>query len=96
MLVEENVGERYWEGHTNCSTFGDSSKTTESAILSKIDVNDPTPCSQAFPSSPHAGGVFGYCMADGSSGFASGTISKLTLQALSTSNGSDTIGDDRP
>ena len=96
MLVEENVGENYWEGHRNVSTFGDLNKTTEASILSKIDVNDKTPCSQAFPSSSHAGGVFGYCMADGSSGFASGTISKLTLQALSTANKGDTIGDDRP
>ena len=96
MIVEENVNENYWEGHTNASTFGDSSKTTEAAILSKIDVNDQTPCSQAFPSSPHAGAVAGYCLADGSSGFLSGTISKLTLQALTTANNGDAVGDDRP
>ena len=96
MIVEENVNENYWEGHTNASTFGDSSKTTEGAILSKIDVNDQTPCSQAFPSSPHAGAVAGYCLADGSSGFLSGTISKLTLQALTTANNGDAVGDDRP
>ena len=96
MIVEENVNENYWEGHTNASTFGDSAKTTEGAILSKIDVNDQTPCSQAFPSSPHAGAVAGYCLADGSSGFLSGTISKLTLQALTTANGGDAVGDDRP
>ncbi len=96
MIVEENVNENYWEGHTNASTFGDSAKTTEGAILSKIDVNDQTPCSQAFPSSPHAGAVAGYCLADGSSGFMNGSISKLTLQALTTANGRDTIKDDRP
>ncbi|HAU48935.1 MAG TPA: hypothetical protein DCW57_07650 [Planctomycetaceae bacterium] len=96
MIVEENVNENYWEGHTNASTFGDSAKTTEGAILSKIDVNDQSPCSQAFPSSPHAGAVAGYCLADGSSGFLSGTISKLTLQALTTANGGDAVGDDRP
>ena len=100
MIVEENSPEKYWEGQTNVSTFGDASKTTEASILSKIDVNDTSPCSQAFPSSPHAGGVAGYCSADGSSGFMSGSISKLTLQALSTSSGGtgagNTIGDDRP
>ena len=31
----------------------------------------PGTVSQAFPSSPHAGGVNGYCLADGSSGFMS-------------------------
>ena len=96
MIVEENVNENYWEGHTNASTFGDSAKTTEASILSKIDMNDSSPCSQAFPSSPHAGAVAGYCLADGSSGFLSGTISKLTLQALTTANGGDAVGDDRP
>ena len=96
MIVEENAVEKYWEGHSNCSTFGDSAKTAEGAILSKIDVNDQSPCSQAFPSPPHAGAVAGYCLADGSSGFLSGTISKLTLQALTTANGGDAVGDDRP
>jgi prepilin-type N-terminal cleavage/methylation domain-containing protein len=96
MIVEENVPESFWEGHSNCSTFGNATGATEASILSKIDVNDKTPCSQAFPSSPHAGGVSGFCSADGSSGFMSGSISKLTLRALTTANGSDTIGDDRP
>ena len=86
MIVEENFNENYWEGH-KC-----------------IDVRSATGAqwtysrgvSQAFPSSPHAGGVNGYCLADGSSGFMSNTISKDTLRALATCNSGDTIGDDRP
>ena len=88
MIVEENFNENYWEGHSNASTHGLATGASVSPI--------PGTVSQAFPSSPHAGGVNGYCSADGSSGFMSGTISKLTLQALTTSNSGDTIGDDRP
>jgi len=47
-------------------------------------------------SSPHAGGVHGYGLADGSSGFLSETIRAATLAAMCTRNGGDTIGDDRP
>ena len=88
MIVEENFNENYWEGHTNVSTFGLATGASVSPI--------PGTVSQAFPSSPHAGGVNGYCLADGSSGFLSNTISTATLRALSTANSGDTIGDDRP
>ena len=88
MIVEENFNENYWEGHANASTHGLATGTSVSPI--------PGTASQAFPSSPHAGGVNGYCLADGSSGFLSNTISTATLRALSTANSGDTIGDDRP
>ena len=88
MIVEENFNENYWEGHSNASTHGLPAGTSVSPI--------PGTASQAFPSSPLAGGVNGYCLADGSSGFLSNTISTATLRALSTANGGDTIGDDRP
>ena len=88
MIVEENFNENYWEGHSNASTHGLATGTSVSPI--------PGLASQAFPSSPHAGGVNGYCLADGSSGFLSNTISTATLRALSTCNSGDTIGDDRP
>jgi len=88
MIVEENFNENYWEGHSNASTHGLATGTSVSPI--------PGTASQGFPSSPHAGGVNGYCLADGSSGFLSNTISTATLRALSTANGGDTIGDDRP
>ena len=88
MIVEENYNENYWEGHSNASTHGLATGTSVSPI--------PGTASQAFPSSPHAGGVNGYCLADGSSGFLSNTISTATLRALSTANSGDTIGDDRP
>ena len=88
MIVEENFNENYWEGHSNASTHGLATGASVSPI--------PGTASQAFPSSPHAGGVNGYCLADGSSGFLSNTISTATLRALSTANGGDTIGDDRP
>ena len=90
MIVEENFNENYWEGHKNASTFGLVTKTA--TPVSPI----PGTASQAFPSSPHAGGVNGYCSVDGSSGFMSNTISPATLRALATANNSDTIGDDRP
>ncbi len=88
MIVEENFNENYWEGQSNCSTFGLATGASAGPI--------PGTVSQAFPSSPHAGGVNGYCLADGSSGFMSNTISKATLRALATANSGDTIGDDRP
>ena len=88
MIVEENFNENYWEGHSNASTFGLATGASVSPI--------PGTASQGFPSSPHAGGVNGYCLADGSSGFLSNTISTATLRALSTCNSGDTIGDDRP
>ena len=88
MIVEENFNENYWEGHANASTHGLATGVSLSPI--------PGTASQGFPSSPHAGGVNGYCLADGSSGFLSNTISTATLRALSTANGGDTIGDDRP
>ena len=88
MIVEENFNENYWEGQSNCSTFGLATGASAGPI--------PGTVSQAFPSSPHAGGVNGYGMADRSSGFMSNTISKATLRALATANSGDTIGDDRP
>ena len=88
MIVEENFNENFWEGHSNASTFGLATGNSVSPI--------PGTASQQFPSSPHAGGVNGYCSADGSSGFMSNTISQATLRALATANSSDTIGDDRP
>ncbi len=88
MIVEENFNENYWEGHSNASTFGLATGASAGPI--------PGTVSQAFPSSPHAGGVNGYCLADGSSGFMSNTISKATLRAMATANSGDTIGDDRP
>ena len=88
MIVEENFNENYWEGHSNASTHGLATGASVSPI--------PGTASQGFPSSPHAGGVNGYCLADGSSGFLSNTISTATLRALSTANSGDTIGDDRP
>ena len=88
MIVEENFNENYWEGHTNVSTFGLATGASVSPI--------PGTVSQGFPSSPHAGGVNGYCLADGSTGFLSNTISKATLRALSTADAGDTIGNDRP
>ena len=88
MIVEENFNENYWEGHSNASTFGLATGASVGPI--------PGTVSQAFPSSPHAGGVNGYCLADGSSGFLSNTISTATLRALATANSGDTIGDDRP
>ena len=88
MIVEENFNENYWEGQSNCSTFGLATGASAGPI--------PGTVSQAFPSSPHAGGVNGYCLADGSSGFMSNTISQATLRALATANSGDTIGDDRP
>ena len=89
MIVEENFNENYWEGHSNASTFGPATGNTINSLI-------PGVASQSFPSSPHAGGVNGYCLADGSSGFMSNTISKATLRALATANSGDTIGDDRP
>ena len=89
MIVEENYNENFWEGHSNGSTYG---LTGAGTAVSPI----PGRASQQFPSSPHAGGVSGYASCDGSSGFMSATISPATLQALATSNNSDTIGDDRP
>ena len=47
-------------------------------------------------SSPHAGGVHGYGLADGSSGFLSENMQGTTLAALCTRNTGDTIADDRP
>ena len=88
MIVEENFNENYWEGQSNASTFGLATGASAGPI--------PGTVSQAFPSSPHAGGVNGYCLADGSSGFMSNTISKATLRAMATANSGDTIGDDRP
>ena len=88
MIVEENFNENYWEGHSNASTHGLATGTSVSPI--------PGTASQGFPSSPHAGGVNGYCLADGSSGFLSNSISTATLRALATANGGDIIGDDRP
>ena len=88
MIVEENFNENYWEGHSNASTHGLATGASVSPI--------PGTASQGFPSSPHAGGVNGYCLADGSSGFLSNTISTATLRALSTANSGDTIGSDRP
>ena len=88
MIVEENFNENYWEGHANASTHGLATGASVSPI--------PGLASQAFPSSPHAGGVNGYCLADGSSGFLSNTISTATLRALSTASSNDTIGSDRP
>jgi prepilin-type N-terminal cleavage/methylation domain-containing protein len=88
MIVEENFNENYWEGHSNASTHGLATGASVSPI--------PGLASQAFPSSPHAGGVNGYCLADGSSGFLSNSISTGTLRALSTANSGDTIGSDRP
>jgi len=44
-------------------------------------------------STPHAGGVFGVALADGSSTFLSSTIQKSTLAAMCTRNGSDTVGE---
>ncbi|MDB4475475.1 DUF1559 domain-containing protein [Pirellulales bacterium] len=89
MIVEENFPEKYWEGHTNASTYGLTGTGTAASLI-------PGLASQQFPSSPHAGGVSGYASCDGSSGFMSSTISPATLEALATANGSDTIGDDRP
>ncbi len=88
MLSEENYNENYWEGHKNATTFGLATGASVSPI--------PGTLSQAMPSSSHAGGVSGYAMADGSSGFLSSTISPATLRALSTCNSGDTIGSDRP
>jgi prepilin-type N-terminal cleavage/methylation domain-containing protein len=89
MIVEENYNENFWEGHSNGSTYGRTGTTVSSSPI-------PGLASQQFPSSPHAGGVSGYASCDGSSGFMSATISPATLEALATSNNSDTIGDDRP
>ncbi len=89
MIVEENYNADYWDGALTWSTFGIAGGTVGSSTI-------PGTAAQQFPSSPHAGGVSGYCLADGSSGFMSETISETTLVALSTANGSDTIGDDRP
>ena len=83
MIVEENFNENYWEGQSNASTFGLATGASAGPI--------PGTVSQAFPSSPHAGGVNGYCLADGSSGFMSNTISKATLRALATANSGDTV-----
>ena len=44
-------------------------------------------------STPHAGGVFGVAMADGSSTFLNSSIQKSTLAAMCTRNASDTVGD---
>ena len=88
MIVEEDFPEDFWQGQLNASTFGLATGASAGPI--------PGTVSQAFPSSPHAGGVSGYCLADGSSGFMSDTISKATLRALATANSGDTIGDDRP
>ena len=88
MIVEENFNENYWEGHSNASTHGLATGASVSPI--------PGTVSQAFPSSPHAGGVNGYCLADGSSGFLSNTISAATLRAMSTASAADTVGSDRP
>ncbi len=88
MLSEENFSENYWEGHSNATTFGLATGSSQSPI--------PGVTSQSMPSSPHAGGVSGYANADGSAGFMSSTISPATLRALCTANSADTIGDDRP
>jgi prepilin-type N-terminal cleavage/methylation domain-containing protein len=44
-------------------------------------------------STPHAGGVFGVALADGSSTFLSSSIQKSTLAAMCTRNASDTVGE---
>ena len=44
-------------------------------------------------STPHAGGVFGVALADGSSTFLNPNIQKSTLGAMCTRNASDTVGD---
>ena len=89
MIVEENFNCNYWDGALTWSTFGIDDGTVNTSTI-------PGTAAQQFPSSPHAGGVNGYCLADGSSGFMSDTISPATLIALSTCNNGDTIGDDRP
>ena len=80
MIVEENFPEKYWEGHTNASTYGQTGTAVSTSPI-------PGLASQQFPSSPHAGGVSGYASGDGSAGFMSSTISPATLEALATSNG---------
>jgi hypothetical protein len=94
MIVEENYNENYWEGHSNASTYGVAAGSGATPAVSTSPI--PGLVSQQFPSSPHAGGVCGFALCDGSSGFMSSTISPATLRALTTANGSDTIGDDRP
>ena len=47
-------------------------------------------------SSPHAGGVHGYGLVDGSSGFLSESIDPATFSAMISRAGGDAIGDDRP
>ena len=76
MIVEENFNENYWDGALTWSTFGINDGTVSQSTI-------PGTAAQQFPSSPHAGGVNGYCLADGSSGFMSNTISPATLIALS-------------
>ena len=94
MIVEENFPEDYWQAQLNCSTFGSS--TTPATGQPTSAANIPGLASQGFPSSPHAGGVSGYCSADGSSGFLSSSISPETLRAMATASGRDTVGSDRP
>ena len=82
----------YYNGATtwtvyNGGTIGGNARNTAPQVIAE---------SNRGVSSPHAGGVHGYGLVDGSSGFLSESIDPATFSAMISRAGNDTIGDDRP
>ena len=88
MILENNFNSLVDKGYM----FNGATTNTRFSVSNSI----PGSAHNFSVSSPHAGGVHGYGLADGSSGFLSETIQKATLAAMCTRNNGDTIGDDRP
>ncbi|MCP4790413.1 MAG: DUF1559 domain-containing protein [Gammaproteobacteria bacterium] len=88
MILENNYNAIDDQGYL----FNGATTNTRFAVANAL----PGTVFNISVSSPHAGGVNAYGLADGSSGFLSNTMTKATLAALCTSNNGDTIGDDRP
>ena len=84
MIGETNFDADYWNGSLTYTKFINTDATT-----------DPLPGTSGIVSysSPHAGGIFGVAMADGSSQFLNINIDRATLKALGTRNAGDTVGD---
>ncbi len=86
----------YYNGKTTWTHWLDVA--TDGKLGGNIRNTSPMPVasSNSGVSSPHAGGVHGYGLVDGSSGFLSESISPTTFAAMITRAGSEQIGDDRP
>jgi prepilin-type N-terminal cleavage/methylation domain-containing protein len=95
MLVESNFDADYWNAGTTISTYGNTATPANGEVIPQTKSDSSNNKAQTSLSGPHSGGVSGIGYADGSSAFVSHSMSKPTLTALSTANGSDTIGDDR-